>query len=236
MLDRKDAGDGRRAGGSRHHGTPTLRQRPARAPHLFRPRPVRRRSGTDGLFAAIDYQADPPLAALQHALPDRHRRRVAPHRATARCGTRESLPHPCASSWPKTTTSIVASRPAWSERLGCEVDAVCNGREAVEMLDYSRHDVVLMDVQMPEMDGFSATADDPRARKGDRPSYPDRRHDRPCDAGGSGAVPGRRDGRIRLQAAPRRGAPRRACSPLPPTTCAPGRERRSGRRPVGGRA
>jgi two-component system sensor histidine kinase/response regulator len=44
------------------------------------------------------------------------------------------------------------------ERLGCEVEAAWNGRDALEALDYDRHDLVLMDVQMPEMDGFTATA------------------------------------------------------------------------------
>jgi two-component system sensor histidine kinase/response regulator len=45
-----------------------------------------------------------------------------------------------------------------AERLGCRVEATCNGREAVAALDYGRHDLILMDVQMPEMDGFAATA------------------------------------------------------------------------------
>ena len=44
------------------------------------------------------------------------------------------------------------------KRLGCEVEAVWNGREAIEAVDYDRHDLILMDVQMPEMDGFAATA------------------------------------------------------------------------------
>jgi CheY-like chemotaxis protein len=43
------------------------------------------------------------------------------------------------------------------KRLGCRVTTVGNGREAVAALRNSDFDLVLMDVQMPEMDGLEAT-------------------------------------------------------------------------------
>lgn len=43
------------------------------------------------------------------------------------------------------------------ERLGYRADVVGNGLEVIEALGRQPYDVVLMDVQMPEMDGFQAT-------------------------------------------------------------------------------
>ena len=45
------------------------------------------------------------------------------------------------------------------ERLGYEVEIAINGRRAVEACRGGQFDLILMDCQMPEMDGFEAAAE-----------------------------------------------------------------------------
>src|SRR5258706_14471902 len=43
------------------------------------------------------------------------------------------------------------------ERLGYRADVAANGAEAVSILEKVQYDAVLMDCEMPEMDGYQAT-------------------------------------------------------------------------------
>ena len=43
------------------------------------------------------------------------------------------------------------------EQMGYRADVASNGIEAVESIERQIYDVILMDVQMPEMDGLDAT-------------------------------------------------------------------------------
>ena len=45
------------------------------------------------------------------------------------------------------------------ERLGCDVAVVSDGRAAIDAVSRARFDVVFMDCQMPELDGFDAAAE-----------------------------------------------------------------------------
>ena len=85
------------------------------------------------------------------------------------------------------------------ERLGFRAHVVNDGREALQALSTQRYDAVLMDCQMPDIDGYEATRE-LRRRESGEPPHAGYRDDRARDDRRPRAMPGRRHGRLHRQA------------------------------------
>jgi len=90
------------------------------------------------LLAERSVRPVPPDAAVELGPPDR-----------ARHGSRVLIVEDNAANL-KVTVRMV-------ERLGYRADVAANGAEAVSILERVQYDALLMDCQMPEMDGYEAT-------------------------------------------------------------------------------
>ncbi|MFO7981430.1 MAG: response regulator [Candidatus Aminicenantes bacterium] len=109
----------------------------------FLTKPVKQSQLYDRLITILGVDAD--AAKSQESAPGVHPTINKAHRSKARILLAED----------NLTNQEVAI--GILEKLGFSADVVTNGREAVQALEKAPYDLVLMDVQMPEMNGIEAT-------------------------------------------------------------------------------
>ncbi len=160
------------------------------------------------LTSATDRRADARAAGIEHYLQKPVRRARLLETVAGAMGAAQHRPHVARSTVASGDGAILvvednavnqAVIQAMLTKRGYSVECAGNGREALSMLAVHSYALVFMDCQMPEMDGYAATAAI-RARETRYDAAADRRHDRPRHEGRPRALPGRGHGRLPVQA------------------------------------
>jgi PAS domain S-box-containing protein len=115
-----------------------------------------------GAEAGTTFWLDLPLLAAATGVAERS----DPAGRDAAAGQSWSTPPLVLVAEDSPVNQIVAVRSL--ERLGCRADVVADGQEALDALSKTDYDVVLMDCQMPRMDGYQATIELRRRESGRR--------------------------------------------------------------------
>jgi CheY-like chemotaxis protein/anti-sigma regulatory factor (Ser/Thr protein kinase) len=120
--------------------------------------------GTTMLFNLTLLVDEPSPAESQTAapeIPDKESsslRSLAHSIADARGVQRTDTPFPVRVLLVDDVAVNLTVAAAMLTRDGCIVTVASNGREAVKLSEQNSYDIILMDCQMPEMDGYEATA------------------------------------------------------------------------------
>ena len=126
--------------------------------------------------------------------------RTAVETGHSRAGRPDTRARAAGFCWPRTTSSTSASRSGYWKRPGTPVTLAENGLIALDKFEREPFDLILMDMQMPEMGGAEAIAAIREREKATGGAHPDRVAHGARAQGRPRTMPRHGRGRIRVEA------------------------------------